>query len=81
MNVRISNRGRVVIPAALRRKYKLYTGVKVQIIDHGGVLALVPQEDSPQPAAAIRPRSKRPLTQALLAERRTEGRREKSRSG
>lgn len=80
MNVRIANRGQVVIPAALRRKYKLYAGVKVQRVDHGGVLALVPHEVSPQPAAATRLRSKKPLSQALLAERRTKRLREKHRS-
>jgi AbrB family looped-hinge helix DNA binding protein len=42
MAVVISEKGWVVIPAELRRKYALKPGSTVQIVDYGGVLALVP---------------------------------------
>ncbi len=37
----ISNKGSVVIPAEYRKKYNLHAGVKVVIVDYGGVLAIV----------------------------------------
>ena len=42
MNLTISSKGWVVIPAELRKKYDLHSGRAVQIVDYGGVLALVP---------------------------------------
>jgi AbrB family looped-hinge helix DNA binding protein len=42
MKVRLSQNGGVVIPAAIRRKYGLKAGAYLQIVDHGGVLAIVP---------------------------------------
>jgi AbrB family looped-hinge helix DNA binding protein len=52
MTIKISNKGWVVIPAHLRRRYKLEPGTEVQIIDYGGVLAIVPAEQNPIDASA-----------------------------
>ena len=41
MNVKISPKGWVVIPAALRDKYALEPGDEMQVVDYGGVLALL----------------------------------------
>ncbi len=43
----ISTKGWVVIPAELRRKYGLHPGAQVQVVDYGGVLALVPLLEEP----------------------------------
>ena len=43
MNATISEKGWVVIPSPLRKKYNLQAGVEVQVIDYGGVLAIVPE--------------------------------------
>ena len=43
----VSPKGRVKIPAALRKKYGLKPGTRVHIVDHGGVLMLVPIHDDP----------------------------------
>jgi AbrB family looped-hinge helix DNA binding protein len=72
----ISHKGWVVIPAELRRKYALKPGSTVQIVDYGGVLALVPTLADPVRQAAGMLKRKKSLTQSLLAERRAERRRE-----
>jgi AbrB family looped-hinge helix DNA binding protein len=72
----ISHKGWVVIPAELRRKYALKPGSTVQIVDYGGVLALVPTLADPVRQAAGMLKEKKSLTQSLLAERRAERRRE-----
>lgn len=47
MELTISNKGWVVIPAEYRKKYNLRAGAKVVIVDYGGVLAIVPAIDDP----------------------------------
>jgi AbrB family looped-hinge helix DNA binding protein len=47
MVLTISNKGWVVIPAELRKKYNLRAGSKVIIVDYGGVLAIVPAVKDP----------------------------------
>ncbi len=75
----ISEKGWVVIPAELRRKYALKPGSMVQIVDYGGVLALVPTLADPIKQAAGMLKGKKSLTQSLLAERRADRRRETAR--
>jgi AbrB family looped-hinge helix DNA binding protein len=47
MVLTISNKGWVVIPAELRKKYNLRAGSKVVMVDYGGVLAIVPAVKDP----------------------------------
>jgi AbrB family looped-hinge helix DNA binding protein len=66
MGVVISNKGWIVIPAELRRKYDLQPGSQVTLVDYGGVIGIVPAstqpveesagwlKDSPSLAAALR---------------------------
>lgn len=42
MALTISSKGWVVIPVELRKKYGLIPGAQVQIVDYGGVMAIVP---------------------------------------
>jgi AbrB family looped-hinge helix DNA binding protein len=42
MTLTISNKGWVVIPAELRKKYQLEPGTEVVIVDYGGVLSIIP---------------------------------------
>jgi AbrB family looped-hinge helix DNA binding protein len=80
MTVKVSAKGWVVIPAELRRKYALTPGAEVEVVDYGGVLALVPRLAQPVTAAAGMLAGRRSLTRALLAQRRAERRREKKRA-
>jgi len=79
MTVTVSEKGWVVIPAELRRKHNLHPGTEVQVVDYGGVLALVPRLDDPVRQAAGMLKGRKSLTRALLTEHRAERRREKAR--
>jgi len=77
MSLTISSKGWVVIPAELRKKYHLHPGKVVQVVDYGGVLALVPVDADPiRHAAGLLRRQEDSLTEALLAERAAEKARE-----
>ena len=65
----ISNKGWVVIPVELRRKYGLTPGAQVRVVDYGGVLALVPLLENPVQEAVGMLKGSSSLTQALLNER------------
>jgi AbrB family looped-hinge helix DNA binding protein len=79
MTVIVSEKGWVVIPADLRRKYNLHPGAEVQVIDYGGVVALVPTLTEPIRQAGGMLKGRKSLTRALLEEHRAERRTEKTR--
>jgi AbrB family looped-hinge helix DNA binding protein len=79
MTVTVSEKGWVVIPAELRKKHNLNPGTEVQVVDYGGVLALVPKLQDPVNHAAGMLKGRKSLRRALLAEHRAERRREKNR--
>lgn len=72
MSVTISEKGWIVIPADLRRKYNLHPGTEVSVVDYGGVLALVPALPKPVQQAAGMLKGRTSLTRALLTEHRRE---------
>jgi len=76
MNVRISQKGWVVIPAAMRAKYGLKPGLDVQVVDYGGVLALVPMLKNPIQAGAGLLKGDDLLTRAITDQHRQERARE-----
>jgi AbrB family looped-hinge helix DNA binding protein len=75
----VSQKGWVVIPVELRKKYGLKPGTQVRMVDYGGTIALVPVLDDPVQQAQGMLAGKRSLTTALLAERAEERRRDESR--
>jgi AbrB family looped-hinge helix DNA binding protein len=76
MNVRLSQKGWVVIPSALRKKYGLKPGATVQVVDYGGVLALVPaMKNAVQDGAGLL-KGEDSLTAAIVEEHRKERERE-----
>lgn len=72
MNVTVSEKGWVVIPAHLRKKYNLHPGAEVQVVDYGGVLVLVPKLADPIRQAGGLLKGRKSLTHALLTEHRKE---------
>ena len=68
----VSNKGWVVIPAELRRKYGLKPGTEVRIVDYGGVLAIIPAMREPVRQAAGMLKTGGKITDALLEEHRSE---------
>jgi AbrB family looped-hinge helix DNA binding protein len=72
MAVTVSEKGWIVIPAELRRRYNLRPGAQVSVVDYGGVLALVPTLNKPVRQAAGMLKGSKSLTRALLADHRRE---------
>jgi AbrB family looped-hinge helix DNA binding protein len=70
MSVTVSEKGWVVIPAELRHKCNLRPGAHVNVVDYGGVLALVPAMARPARQAAGMLKGRRSLTRAVLVEHR-----------
>ena len=76
MHVKLSQKGWVVIPAELRKKYDLKPGANLQVIDYGGVMAIVPAfKDAIKEGAGIL-KGDDSLTQAIIDEHRMERQRE-----
>lgn len=72
MNVRLSQKGWVVIPSALRREYGLKPGAMLQVVDYGGVLAIVPtMKDAVEGSAGLL-KGDDSLTAAIVEEHRQE---------
>lgn len=79
MRLTISSKGWVVIPADLRKKYALKPGDAVNIVDYGGVLALVPALADPIRQAKGMFKSTESLTAELVEEHRREAERDEQR--
>lgn len=77
MALKISQKGWVVIPADLRRKYNLKPGDEIHVVDYGGVLSLIPALKKPIKQGRGILKGKKSLTDALLAERKRERGRER----
>ena len=76
MSLRISSKGWVVIPSELRKKYAIEPGDLVQIVDYGGVLAIVPSLKDPIEEGDGILRGGESLGKALLRERTADRKRE-----
>jgi AbrB family looped-hinge helix DNA binding protein len=67
----VSSRGQTAIPAKIRRKYGIKGNSKLQWIDEGGVITVVPISDDP--IKSFRGKSKgKNLVKSLLENRREE---------
>lgn len=66
----LSAKGWVVIPQALRARYRLKKGDRVHFIDYGGVVAIVPVSRNPLKDAAGMLKGGTSLSRALLESRR-----------
>lgn len=80
MALTISNKGWVVIPAELRKKYNLVPGTEVVIVDYGGVLSIVPAHKNPIREGRGLLKGLPSLSQDLLKERAQERAREARRA-
>jgi len=65
-------KGQIVIPAAIRKRYRIEPGTRIQIMEYGGIIYLVPPVEDPIRAACGLLPSKPSLSQKLLRERKKE---------
>jgi AbrB family looped-hinge helix DNA binding protein len=70
--VKTLSKGQIVIPAEMRRKYHIAPGTKMQIMEYGGILYLIPPVDNPIKAACGLLSSKPSLATQLLKQRKSE---------
>ena len=72
---KISAKGWIVIPAELRQRYGLKPGMRVQVVDYGGVVSLIPlfKNAVKQTAGMLKGNA---LTKALLDEHAEEAKHE-----
>ena len=75
----ISDKGWVIIPAKLRKKYQLGPGTEVVIVDYGGVLSIVPARQEPVKQGRGLLKDIPSLKGDLMKERAKERRREHAR--
>jgi AbrB family looped-hinge helix DNA binding protein len=73
----LSQKGWVVIPQELRKRYRLKKGDKVHLIDYGGVISIVPVSQNPIKDSEGMLKGKIPLTQELLKIRQLDAERGK----
>ena len=67
-------KGQIVIPADLRKKYRIEPGKELHLMDYNGIIYLIPQSDDPvSTATGILP-GKPSLTKELLKERKKDAR-------
>jgi AbrB family looped-hinge helix DNA binding protein len=45
--VKTLSKGQIVIPAELRKRYHIEPGTRMQILDYGGVIYLIPPVEDP----------------------------------
>jgi AbrB family looped-hinge helix DNA binding protein len=74
----VSTKGWVVIPKALREKYDLTPGKKVQVVDYAGKIWIVPTSENPIKAMYGMLKGSRLTTDLFLKEKREELEREEA---
>jgi AbrB family looped-hinge helix DNA binding protein len=77
MVLTISNKGWVVIPAEMRKKYNLVPGSKVTLVDYVGVLTIVPVVTDPVKRGRGLLKGQPSLSDVLQKDREFEKKREK----
>ena len=70
--VRTLSKGQIVIPAEIRKKYHIEPGTKMQIMEYGGIIYLIPPVEDPVSAACGILPSKPSLSDRLLKDRKSE---------
>ena len=73
----LSEKGWVVIPQDLRRRYGLKKGDRVHVIDYGGVISIVPAVETPIKDSQGMLKGKTSLVKELVNSRRQDAERGK----
>jgi AbrB family looped-hinge helix DNA binding protein len=70
--VKALSKGQIVIPAEIRKKYRIEPGTEIQIMEYGGIIYLIPPVENPIKAACGILPSEPSLAKKLLDERQGE---------
>ena len=73
----LSEKGWVVIPRDLRKRYGLKKGDRVHIIDYGGVISIIPASGAPIKKSLGMLKGKTSLVKELAKSRRQDAERDK----
>jgi len=68
--VKVLGKGQVVIPASIRKKYRIQPGVEIQIFEYGNLIYLVPPAKDPIKQAMGCLPTTPSLSEELLQERK-----------
>jgi bifunctional DNA-binding transcriptional regulator/antitoxin component of YhaV-PrlF toxin-antitoxin module len=69
MKTAVTKRGQTVIPAAIRKRYRIDNSVHLVWLDDGETIKVVPITDDPLPSLRGRGREKKTMMERLLKER------------
>lgn len=69
-SIKVLSKGQIVIPASMRKKYRIQPGCEIRIFEYGDLIYLVPPSDDPvnQAMGCLPPTPS--LSEELLRERR-----------
>ena len=70
--VKTLSKGQIIIPSEIRKKYHIKPGTKIQIMEYGSIIYLIPPAEDPIHAACGILPSKPSLSEKLILERKGE---------
>ena len=68
------SKGQIVIPAGLRKKFRIVPGTEMRIMEYGGIIYLIPPVDDPVRAACGALPAEPSLGDRLLLDRKKDSR-------
>ena len=71
-SVKVLNRGQIVIPASIRKKYAIKPGNRIQMFEYGRLIYILPHADDPVSEARGCLPAQPSLSEELLADRKRE---------
>jgi AbrB family looped-hinge helix DNA binding protein len=71
-SVKVLNKGQIVIPASIRKKYAIKPGNKLQLFEYGRLIYIIPHADDPVGEARGCLPAEPSLSEELLADRKRE---------
>jgi len=71
-SVKVLNKGQIVIPASIRKKYSIKPGNKLQIFEYGRLIYIIPYADDPVEESKGCLPAEPSLSEELLADRKKE---------
>jgi AbrB family looped-hinge helix DNA binding protein len=71
-SVKVLNKGQIVIPASIRKRYAIKPGNRIQMFEYGRLIYIIPHDNDPVNEAQGCLPSQPSLSEELLADRKRE---------